>query len=198
MAAELPVEEALAAQLYRASALSSDVATADLSLTRILPVSVFLDGDQGRLENLLGSLLEEVRNALATVGYEEAYVLEPSSSSLFTAVFGKSTRPKDGSEFKRDQANIASRIAHWWDSLPAETKAGLRLVLVVASVTIEVVGAGVIATALPIMIPVSALELVVRVHLVTEVAEAVHKLVEAHQEKSKPAPFRPKSGSFKL
>jgi hypothetical protein len=167
--------------LFRASELSLDAATANFSLRRVIPISIFIDGDSEKSDELGRRLSEEVKRALEDAEYDEAFEWGPFTGSWFTTIFGKGRAPEDAPALKRRLERLEARLKSFGKTIPEETFAGLDVVIIVGMTAIEIVGAGVIATALPFTIPIVVIEHILHVAKGAEIALAIHALIEAHR-----------------
>src|SRR3989442_6910967 len=86
---ELPLIEGQIVQLFRSSAISLDPAAADLMLRRVLPITLYVDGDYDDLTAVAESLREDIVAMLAENGYRLVGALGPITGAFLTTLFGQ-------------------------------------------------------------------------------------------------------------
>jgi hypothetical protein len=177
----LPADDVLAARLFRASELSLDPSTASFSLRRVVPISIFIEGDSEQIDEMGRIFSQEVRRALEDAGYDEALELGPFAGSKFTMFFAKGRRPEDGDSFKRWLEQLGVRFAAFGKTIPKEVFAGLKVVMIVGTKVIGVVGPAAVAMTLPFTIPIAVIEYIMLAGEAAEIALAIHELIDAHR-----------------
>src|SRR3989442_2360130 len=96
---ELPLIEGQIVQLFRSSAISLDPAAADLMLRRVLPITLYVDGDYEDLAAVAESLRDDIVAMLADNGYRLVGSWGPIAGSFLTTIFGMGDKPESGRTF---------------------------------------------------------------------------------------------------
>jgi hypothetical protein len=153
----LPTLDAVVAGLFRASELSSNARTADFRLRRTVPITIFIDGEDGALsDDVVATVLE----ALESAGYPSVGEWGPFYGSYLSIRFGFGDEPELGGSFidhlKDLSRDIGVRLKQLYDSKPVQ---GIVIIVIVGEIGIRIVGeAAVVATFPAAAVPILAIE----------------------------------------
>jgi hypothetical protein len=181
------------ADLFRASERSLDPATAAFPLTRIFPITIYVDADEDAgvdVADIGRQIKDEAIRLLGEAGYE---VLEvewgPFSGSHVITIFGRTSEQELGSALFDRLRQVSRRLAEFADHIPA----AIKICLAVGTFAIVIVGHDKVATAFDL--PIQAIVLVEAVEPSIAIAESIGKLFLKNQAKKGIAPLPRK---FKL
>jgi hypothetical protein len=163
----LPVLDFAVAQLFTASRLSQDASTAAYKLRRIVPISIFVDGESDD-ETAQGDWIKDQVNSILSdigAGFDVVGEWGPFYGSYFTTLFAQSREEELGRSFDERVLDVVRGVGHLTTKVPK----GVRVVLLVGAF---VVSAGVVPEAL---VAIGALH---HIALTVEGAEVVHAVSE--------------------
>jgi hypothetical protein len=150
------------AQLFRASECSLDTATADFSLHRTIPITIYIDGEYEGLAEVADDLKGEIARLMADIGYPQVGEWGPSYGSYFAILFGRGSKPESGNSVLRHLKDLSGRLLALKDRIPPGARETIRFVLVVGPYVVHVFGgAAALAAVLPVAVPIAAIECVV-------------------------------------
>jgi hypothetical protein len=188
---DLPIFDITVAQLFRASHLSLDPSTTDFALRRVIPISIYIDGD---FPGVAEDLSDEIRRIMTEAGYPPVGAWGPFYGSYFITLFGRGEKPESGLSVQKHLKDLGSRFLGLKERIPA----GVWAVMVIGTAVIEIAGAAAVASvvsaALPVSVPVVVFEYVAHTVAATEAIEAV---CHALNIEKKP-PFPKEGRSFDL
>jgi hypothetical protein len=183
----LPTADNTVAQLFRASQYSLDPATADFMLRRVVPVTIYIDGDDDGLTNVANDLRNDIARIMGEMGYPEVGKWGPFSGSFLTTIFGQGRDPESGWSVLRRIQDLKDKLLLLQSRVPPAAGRGIRVVMVVGAFVIHYMGYGVVAAALPVTIPIVAIEFVALAVGAGECIEAIRHLLKL-------PPFFPRQG----
>lgn len=146
---DLPVFVNTVAQLFRASQYSLDPATADFMLRRVVPVTIYIDGDDDGLTEVADVLRSDIARIMGEMGYPEVGKWGPFSGSFLTTIFGLGKDPESGWSVLRRIQDLRDKLLLLESRVPPEVGRSIRVVIVVGAFVIHYMGAGAVAAALP-------------------------------------------------
>ncbi len=189
---ELPSIQRTVVQLFRSSAISLDPATADLMLRRVLPITLYVDGDYDDLTAVAESLRDDIVAMLADHGYRLVGSWGPITGSFLTTIFGLGDKHESGRTFSEKIRALRGHTVWLHKKIPPAAIQGIRVILVVGTMVVHLAGVGAVASALPFTIPLIAIEYIANAVSIGESVEEVQHLLEL-------PPFLPsKGGRFDL
>jgi hypothetical protein len=178
-------------ELFVASRYSLDPATADFMLRRTVPITIYIDGDYDGLSDLAANLKDEVAQIMEQSGFPTV-----GDGSFLSTIFGGGTVPELGASLQKRLLELRDRLLGLKEKIPPEALEGIRVVLLVGTLVINVVTPGAVAALLPFSVPVMALELIAISVESEEVIEAVGKMLKLGPFKRVPDALLP--GHFKI
>ncbi len=145
-------------ELFVASRYSLDPATADFMLRRTVPITIYIDGDYDGLSDLAANLKDEVAQIMEKLGYPKVGEWGPFDGSFLSTIFGRGTVPELGRSLQKRLLELRDRLLGLKEKIPPKALKGIRVVLLVGTLVVEIVGAGTFAAALPFAVPVVVIE----------------------------------------
>jgi hypothetical protein len=187
----LPVVDNTVAQLFQASQYSLDPSTADFMLRRVVPITIYIDGDYEGLTEVAENLENEIVRILAEAGYTQVGAWGPFSGSHLTTIFGKGENWESGPQVLQHLRDLGDQLRQL--KVPPEAVAGVRVVLVVGTLVIHLASLGAAAaTVLSFTLPVGVIAYLALAEETVDVIEATR-----HVLKLKPF-FLARGGKFEF
>ncbi len=187
----LPVVDNAIAQLFQASQYSLDQSTADFMLHRVVPITIYIDGDYEGLAEVAEYLENEIVRIMTEAGYPRVGAWGPFSGSHLTTIFGKGENWESGPQVLEHLRDLSDQLLQL--KVPPEAAAGIRVVLVVGTWVIHLATLGAAAaTVLSFPVPVGVIAYVA-------LAEATVPVIPATRQVLKLKPFSfAKGGKFEF
>jgi len=175
------------AQLFRASQYSADPSTAGFKLRRVVPITIYIDGDYEGLAELAEVLSGEIGSMMTEKDYPQVGEWGPFEGSYLTTKFGLGTAAEYGKSFLRNSLGLGgSLLKRLQELVPPAAKGRIWCVMVIGGYVIEVIGATALAAALPVTIPPIVLEGVALAIAAPHVIEAFREALGIDQFSRKP------------
>jgi hypothetical protein len=193
---DLPIIDNTVAQLFRASHYSLDPATADFMLRRVVPITIYIDGDYEGLTDVANDLRTEITRIMAEIGYPQVGEWGPFYGSHLTTIFGQGAEWESGPSVLRHLRDLSGQLLRLKERVPPEAAAGIRIVLVVGAFVVHLAGPAAIAAVLPVTVPVVVIEYVALAVGAGESIEAIRHALELKPFGRRPFPKR--AGKFEF
>ena len=135
--ANLPIVDNTVTQLFRASHYSLDPVTADFMLRRVVPITIYIDGDYEGLAEVADDLRNEIARIMAEDGYLQVGEWGPFYGSYLTTIFGQEEKWESGPQVLKHLQVLSSKLLHLKDRVSPEAAKRIRVVLVVGAFVLE-------------------------------------------------------------
>jgi hypothetical protein len=189
----LPIIDIAVAQLFRASHYSLDPATSDFMLQRTVPITIYIDGNYDGLADLAAVLKDDAARIMTEFGYPQVGEWGPFEGSYLTTIFGRKEEPELGWSLLKSLPELSERLLVLKNRIPQEAWSSIRAVMIVGTLVVHLIGAGALAAALPVAVPIVVIEYVA---LAVEAGESIEAI--RHVLRLGPIFSRGKPGKFDL
>ena len=178
----LPIIDTTVAQLFRASHYSLDPATADFMLRRIVPITIYVDGDYDARAELADDLRGEAVRMMTEIGYPQVGEWGPFSGSFLTTIFCQGKQPELGRSVLQHLQDLSGHLLRFLEErIPRTAMASIRVVMVVGTFVVHLVGPAAVAAALPVTVPIVVIEYVALAVEAGESFEAIRNVLHLSQ-----------------
>ena len=128
----VPVLDPVVAQLFRASSISLDSATADFMLRRTIPITIFVDGDYEDIGTVAADLKDRAIEILASSGYVVVGQWGQHEGSYLITLFGQGKEPERGSSLLEETfPELSDRFRALSEYIPEAARDRIRVFFIV-------------------------------------------------------------------
>jgi hypothetical protein len=154
-------------------------------LRRIVPVTIYVDGEYDGLAEVANDLKGEVSRIMGESGYPQVGEWGPFTGSFLSTIFCQGRVAESGQSVLQNLQKLKSRLQILNERIPPEARVGIRVVMLVGELVVLVVGAPAVAAALPVVVPVEVIDYISRVVGAAEIIESVREVLKMKPSNSR-------------